>query len=484
MKRKLLAAAITAGLASAAANAVNVNPDGIGQVLLYPYYSVRGGQDTLISIVNTSETTAKAVKIRFLEGKNSREVLDFNIYLSEADVWTGAIVATETGAKIITADESCTVPNVPADGVEFRTFEFTGLRADGESTSPNRTREGYIEVFEMGELFDESDPSTHKPASAARHVNGIPGDCDSLIAAWASGGVWTADPRRGVDLPDPAGELFGGGILINVDRATDVSYNSTALEGFFNPGSSLFSLHTAPGSLLPNLSQTNPSTSYVNLGTTVRETNWIDGIDAVSAVLVHDQIMNEYLSETGLNASTDWVVTFPTKSFYVQRTTANLADGQAERPFTSVFGGVDDEPVAGGACEGISPKFWDREERTTVGDVDFSPLPPSGRTELCWETNVITLNGSTVLGSELSNNIDTDTFESGWMRIGFFGTRQFMGPSSDGQSENLEMDNYFGLPVIGFAVMDFENGVAEGQLKNYANLFNHRATRSFLLGSN
>jgi hypothetical protein len=91
MNRKNLTAAVLAGLAGAAgiagtAQAVNLNPDGLGQVLLYPYYTTNAGNATLLSVVNTTDS-AKAVKVRFKEGYNSREVLDFNMYMSAYDVW-------------------------------------------------------------------------------------------------------------------------------------------------------------------------------------------------------------------------------------------------------------------------------------------------------------------------------------------------------------------------------------------------------------
>ena len=65
------------------ANAVHVNPDGLGQVLIYPYYTTQTSGvaqpfNSLLSVVN-STASVKAVKVRFLEGKNSREVLDFNL---------------------------------------------------------------------------------------------------------------------------------------------------------------------------------------------------------------------------------------------------------------------------------------------------------------------------------------------------------------------------------------------------------------------
>ena len=97
MKRNNLTTSVVAGLAAVAgfastANAVELNPDGTGQVLVYPYYTVNKNQQTLISVVNTTNI-AKAVKVRFLEGHNSREVLDFNLFLSEFDVWTASVFA-------------------------------------------------------------------------------------------------------------------------------------------------------------------------------------------------------------------------------------------------------------------------------------------------------------------------------------------------------------------------------------------------------
>src|SRR5687768_14269717 len=161
MKRNSLTTALLAGLAGAAglattATAVNLNPDGLGQVLIYPYYTVNAGNDTLLSVVNTTNR-AKAVKVRFLEGRNSREVLDFNLYLSPFDVWTAAVFQLSgTGeANLLTRDTSCTVPAIrtntslpqTAGGdryVPFRNFAYTGGNADNGPTSLTRTREGYF----------------------------------------------------------------------------------------------------------------------------------------------------------------------------------------------------------------------------------------------------------------------------------------------------------------------------------------------------
>lgn len=102
-KPKVLISALAGAGALArvgAANAVYVNGDGLGQSLIHPYYAVRDGNTMLLSAINTTEQ-AKAVRVRFLEGKNSQEVLDFNLFLSPKDVWTGAVI----GADYIVAPE-------------------------------------------------------------------------------------------------------------------------------------------------------------------------------------------------------------------------------------------------------------------------------------------------------------------------------------------------------------------------------------------
>src|SRR2546423_639693 len=109
--RKPLYTLLTGSLAlSGIAQAVNVNADGRGQVLIYPYYTTRADSlgnayATLISVVNPSPTP-RAVKVRFLEGRNARPVLDFSLYLSPFDVWTAAILPDleAGGAKIGTLD--------------------------------------------------------------------------------------------------------------------------------------------------------------------------------------------------------------------------------------------------------------------------------------------------------------------------------------------------------------------------------------------
>src|SRR5204863_8637630 len=73
------------------ANAVHVNPDGLGPVLIHPYYTTQTSgvaqpHNPLLSVVNAT-ASAKPANVRFLEGKNSRQVLRVNLYLSPSALW-------------------------------------------------------------------------------------------------------------------------------------------------------------------------------------------------------------------------------------------------------------------------------------------------------------------------------------------------------------------------------------------------------------
>ena len=72
---------------------------------------------------------------------------------------------------------------------------------------------------------------------------------------------------------------------------------------------------------------------------------------------------NEYTTEADVAGATEWVVTFPTKRFYVDDDFAQLQAPLA--PFTTEWGVVDETEYAyATACETLSLSgIWDREER-------------------------------------------------------------------------------------------------------------------------
>jgi hypothetical protein len=451
MKKKALVTALMAGITGAVgivgvSNAINVNPDGTGQVLLYPYYTTRLENDTLISVVNTTDQV-KAVKVRFLEGENSREVLDFNLYMSPFDVWTGSITEGVGGPVFRTADNSCTVPYFFAGSGELPFVDF--LFNDSGSTGIDRAREGYVELIEMGEVGGALG------AAAIHGSDGEPADCNTLVAAWSTGGIWTQDPT--VDLTPPAGGLFGDGVIINVPGARAMGFDAVALDGF-----STIIQHRTPSTPEPRLDDVTPAVSYSVLSTggspVLVSDDWTlqEPVQAVTAVLMADQIHNQYATEAIIGGSTEWVVTHPTKAQHV--------NGAAPiEPFTQLF-------ANGFACEPIVLEFWDRNEaQSPLGPILPSPPPPSGGpSSLCFEANVVTFNDSLateygggivsdILGSRLSVNFDVDGaagFDTGWAQLRFndlgSGVSHSMTNTTSGRV-------YQGLPVVGFGARTADN---------------------------
>ncbi len=483
-KKKSLNAAL-AGLtvvgAVGAAQAVNVNPDGLGQVLLYPYYTTRADKagntySTLISVVNSTQTT-KAVKVRFIEGKNSREVLDFNLFLSPYDVWTANIVPNTAtgGAGIVTDDTSCTLPKLPSAATaaaptrkakDFVNYAYTGSNSDNADTSLDRTREGYVEIIEMATYFPGTttyDETLHDPATSSPNCGTALNDTTA---------AFEADPLQG--------GLFGSTTLINVFSGTDFAANPTVLDNFAIGTDLYFNA----GSISPDLTNVTPKNSVVIANNSIIQSAWTgNAVNPVSAVLMHDQVLNEFVVDQSIGSATDWVITFPTKRYYVSKGTGPAAGGLFQQNFNG----------NSGSCDDILLNIWDREENTISTPLEFSPPPPTGTSSLCWEANVLTFAGTNALGSKndaSKQNVPT-AFGAGWLNIGFFpstvtGTVHTLGnaatsitpigsaPSAAGTY------TYYGLPLIGFAAIGYQYGalpVTGGTaLSNYGGAFAHKVT--------
>ncbi len=490
MKRNNLTTALIAGIAGVAgiasvSTAVNLNSDGVGQVLLYPYYTVNGGNNTLISVVNTTDNV-KAVKVRFLEGKNSRECLDFNLYLSPYDVWTAALVPTtstvgghvgEESVKIITSDNSCLAPNTVMAGQEFLPYGYSNPAPYDElGLDMKRCTEGHFEMIEMGNVFNTA--SNGNAASAVTHAaSGVPANCSVVHNNWL-GGAWAANPADGIDsVLDGSGGLFGSAAIVNVPAGTEVSYNADAIQAY-----STVPQHSNPGDLFPNVASGNNITSNIFYnGVVVTDTWSSDEVQAVSAVYMHDHIYGEFEITDAFGADTEWVVTFPTKIFYADPfySLAFLGLAPPVEPFTRglsypAAGG----PPSGPACEPFAMQRWDREEQQLGGGVLLpSPLPPGEQGPVfCWETNVLEFHDdndvfgdSLILGSQ-NNMFVRPGFNNGWAEIAF----------TQNTNDNVAARTYTGLPVTGFAVQKYVNGTLGGgtTLANYAGLFAHRYSKN------
>jgi len=484
MNRNSLTTAVIAGIAGVAgianmASAVNLNPDGVGQVLLYPYYTVNGGQQTLLSVVNTDTVNGKAVKVRFLEGYNSREVLDFNLFLSPADVWTAGLFAladlhdaavTGTGGAIFTTDNSCTAPplNESTSGgikyVAFRNFAYSGSNADTGPATNDRTREGHFEMIQMADIVGGP------LLTDITHVNSVPPKCGNAEGDFEANTLTAA----------PTGGLFGAATVVNVAKGSYYAFNADALDGF---SSTILNFGTQ--SLSPSLANVNDAGSPATVTSLVFNNGALitspypgtNAIDAVSSVFAAANIYNEYQASANGSVGTDWVVNFPTKRFYVDGQPGGEGVKTVIAPFEHLFGAKDPGNGLGLSCTVVGISIYDREENTTAGPVSgFSPPPPDQPpSSLCHETNVITFNGTgatSILSSGLTVNITPLTPDtSGWTNLTLTGNAHDFRLANNG-------NQFHGLPITGFEALKFTNGNVGGVLANYAGVYRHRQSRS------
>ena len=471
-KQKALFSALAGAGALAmagAANAVYVNPDGLGQALVYPYYTVRAGNVTLLSVVNTTDQ-AKAVKVRFLEGKNSQEVLDFNLFLSAKDVWVGAIAPTSDGAAIATSDRSCTNPKIPASGQPFRNYLFANDAAALQTL--DRTREGYVEIIEMATI-----PNATELGKDVTHNNGVPACKLTSDASFLAA----------TGLLDPSGGIFGNGTIMNPLGGMSTGYDAVAVDGL---GLVLATSRTSSGDTLPNLSSGTSKVSVVTNAGSLYVTQWGSAIDAVSATMMHNQVFGEYAYTGDGIIGTDWVITMPTKNQYVNASSVR-------RPFQRVW-----NTKTGVSCDDVSLTSTDREEYVGTTSDDFSPRPPDAPgNALCWEANVISFGGVTSAGASFtlgSTNavgitpvqnqgaaVATAGKEGGWLTLQFtnplanmvgLGTVTSVSGSTASTGATAAQ-TYFGLPVVGF-VMSAASYKTGNPQQNYSNSYSLKYSRS------
>jgi len=476
MNKSLLAAAVAAGMAASAQAQMYLNNEGTGEVLLYPVYTVENGNVTAMHIVNTTDDH-KAVKVRFLEGKNSTEVLDFNLYLSPRDHFAFGTVLTADGtAAIVTTDNSCTVPalgsangaysgtTVTADGVTTRTQPFVNFKTKAlkdADTTDARAWMGHVEVIEMGNFdivatpaaTDVEGKTANALAAAITHdADGMPANCSAVSAAWSSTGKWTEEGPT-YAMKGNTGGLYGFGYVLNVEDAAAFGFEADAIDGFAATASTI--LHSKPGVVAPSLAQANPVTHAYDDKTAAAPVyipvTWGSGIEAVSSLLMTKSLSNDVIVDSAVSAQTDWVVTFPTKNLHTQ--------AKAVPPFTSVFNGAKDTL----ACEIIDIQEWSREEKyTPPEDASFSPSFEDDPTvvKLCYETQVISWNGESALNTrDIADkgyrlNVDFD-FDNGWAKVGFNQKGHYLG----GMTGTGPADFFYeGLPAVGFAATKYVSG--------------------------
>jgi len=396
---------------------VYVNPGGLGDALVYGYYNVKEGNINFFRVVNTSESTGVAVKIRFREGKESAEVLDYFICLSAADQYSGWIVGnaitSQPGQVLSWDNDTPTFPSLAYLG----TFPFAYLDPYANVTA-EMTKEGYFEILGIDAWPDT--PGSRNVATSE--------ECLWVATAGQLGTKPTGVERS--DLEDVPNGLMGEQYLFDIKSATHIdtyAYNATALaycriDPVTNGGLSADD-H-------PRLDDCQALTATA-------------GLAEVNFALTKSNLYAMYDVEAILGGQTTYVITFPTKRLSV----IDLGSGE---PFDAID-----------SCETIKLTVWDDAEHKPQTQIGVSPPRQGTVDEVCDEVNVVVVGDSALpllpttissSGGLLQFNIKVESagFELGWIKIDL---------TAGNKSTTIGSLMANGLPAIGYEMQDFSIGV-------------------------
>jgi hypothetical protein len=404
-------------------------------------------------------------------------------------------------------------------------------------TGEFREQVGYIEVIEMGQVVDVDlvTAITHVdgvPGDCSVIVDAW-SIVDDVEGAWyadangeqvgVSGGTANVG-TTGMGADWNGGGLYGVATVINVAEGTAFGYDAVAIENLVDDddarGATGAALHYAPGDTRPDFADASISdtaTVAIN-GSQVTYTNGAliagdESYNTVSAVLMSDSISNDYVVDPTINALTDWVITMPTKSHYADPVLVWT------EPFTYGYVGGESgtETNYANDCQPFTFTAYDREEGTleppAIPDPDavndqpqFSPYvrpeveegvtPDGADPVLCSETTVVHFGASSATNTSEAdedeavnrtltsvNGLLSDEdqeFVAGWAVIDLSGTalnnpidndRLLPGTVDGGAGDQLR-----GLPVTGFAVIEYTNGVLGSAIANYQSSWEHKTS--------
>lgn len=340
MKKSTLALSIAAaigsfGLAGTASAAMEVNTNGVGHQLVFPYFTAQGDNATLLNITNTDTVNGKLVKVRFRGAANSDDLFDFQVLLSPGDVWTAAVSkdATTGLAQLSTTDKSCTLP--ASVNTTFSTSRLDSSASD--DAKANGTREGYVEVINMGDIdfntYSAMD-ATAKATSlykAVKHVSGV-APCTAAVLEAKLGSAFTTPNTEMNGITKPTGGLIGDWIILNQANTAAWSGSATAIKAsgttqvVFWPQKSgnvtvasdgtatstadlifVKGILTAQNFDLPDL-----STVYETTGTTA-----VAQANDITTALAVKSITNQFVTSDSIAGVTDFLFSQPTRRYHV-----------------------------------------------------------------------------------------------------------------------------------------------------------------------
>jgi len=492
------------GLAVGNSNATNAvgaefAPGGVGHFLFVPYFSAQGNNATLLNITNTDMQHGKVVKVRFRGAANSDDILDFTLFMSPGDMWTGMVYKDPASgySKLESKDKSCSIPAFSGTGGQDPTFRDDRLPAylSGEALAA-QTREGYIEILNMADIW--ADPAAGSLYTNTKHVNGVaPCNYNATVFQNMLDGTWwdttakiaalQATPN---DLAGASGMLMASWAIVNQDTFATWSGSATAVaavDALTPPNNyAIGNIMMTPQIEVPlpgGVGDAKKFTADPLLRGGWVSPLWFDLPDmstpignpaaggnpllqaaSLSTQIGHVQVTNEYfLTEAGTVMNTDWVISQPTRRYFaaVQYGASANAAKLWWNPDIDSAQTITSEPTltkpatadnrynllnlsGDKACMAVGFSSASREEQFSAAVGQWSP----GQSKpTCGEVLTLSFSSTSPLGATLTNTVVTPA-----STVGGWGTITVGGNAARP------------LPVVGFSATLSVNGKTTGNL--------------------
>lgn len=346
---KIFTLCILATFFAGSAMAVSLAPNGVGDVLIFPNFIADGtGWETDLKVINTKTDQSVVAKVVISGGENSTELLDFFIYLSPTDVWTGKIYNDNGTVKIYSDDDS-----IRSGGTEQSPIWADVTPVDEPLRQPDceTTFYGYVEVFEAW---------NSAATTTAADLSSPPVDKDDIFA------VYNSFPSFGAE--------------VNFDTVQNEDAIANALTGYYEfnlPTMGFSASEKALAFMDYDVNEKLELGRLTFLGESSDTT-----IAEIETWLAKTFVYMPYYND-GVRGGAH-LFTFPTKTALTDAD-CSVVGTRSGSPFFAQL------PADAGYCVEYGMFDTNHEELTPGGDPDpiFSPVPDEKKRWMCYEWNAL-----------------------------------------------------------------------------------------------
>jgi len=382
---------------------VKAAPGGKGDLIIFPwYYTAGGGWETKLSVINTSNTYSTVAKVVVRSHNYSEEVLDFLIYLSPNDVWTGFLRNDATGT-IFWSDDDSVLRRTPGAVILEADFASTANPVSQplfavSCPAVDSNGYGYVEVIESA------------ATTGLTKITGTNKVAKTTIYNWYSP-------------------------LVKITDGTDTPNILTGYQEFRNSSSGMYYDALNRAEMFADWNNTTKLDVSAVTGLTSPSRNTIGELEAaMSKANVALPYLNSANGDTSLH-----IFNFPTKLSW-EESTCTKYDAFSDSPYFMNLGNLI-------KCEDYMPNVYDLMENTpTATGSPFSGGDPGTNPQMCQEVELI------------QTTFTGDIFREGWIRYNWATTaasKSFTVRDPQGTVANA----YTGTPVLS-AVLYFKTSVA------------------------